>query len=56
MFFLSFDPLDCNFITYELGINLTSFNGFKEVKKVISKSYFINEIEMDLEKKHHEKF
>jgi hypothetical protein len=53
--FFSFDPLDSNFITYELCINITSFYGFKNIKKVLSRSYFENFIEDEIDKKYKEK-
>jgi len=43
--FLTFDPLDSDFICYELSINLTSFYGLDKISKVISKKYFIKFIE-----------
>ena len=47
--FLTFDPLDSDFICYELSINLTSFYGLDKISKVISKKYFINFIENKIE-------
>lgn len=47
--FLTFDPLDSDFICYELSINLTSFYGLEKISKVISKNYFINFIENKIE-------
>ena len=53
--YFSFDPLDSNFITYELSINLTSVYGFKNIKKILSRSNFEKFIEDEIDKKHKEK-
>jgi len=47
--FLTFDPLDSDFICYELSIRLTSFYGLDKISKVISKKYFIKFMENKIE-------
>ena len=50
-FLLTFDPLDSGFITHELCINLTSKYSLKEVRKVMTKEFFIKYMEKDIETK-----